>query len=205
MKMKIPEGPFALSCLLVAIFFAQNAFGTFTDATLISSLYDVPFSITAGDGKVDCEVYQHDITDEYLYTYQISNLSSSAPFSFFSVGITDELSAYDPAYDIDPFSSDINPIFYTASSDPVQSIDYMFSNTIGIGQQSSVLFFKSVDAPGLGKATLYSSNMSSTNDVLTPVPEPATIALFGSAGLLILRRQGKELNKKSCLQKQGKY
>ena len=98
--MKIPEGPFALSCLLAAILFAQNAFGTFTDTTLISSLYDVPLSITAGDGEVDCEVYQHDTTDE--------------------------LFAYDAAYDIDPFSSDINPIFYTASGAPVQSVDYRF-------------------------------------------------------------------------------
>ena len=53
MKMKVPEGPFALSCLLAAIFFAQNAFGTFTNSTLNSGLYDVPFSITAGDSKVD--------------------------------------------------------------------------------------------------------------------------------------------------------
>jgi len=204
-KMKVPKGPFALICSLAAMLFAQNAFGTFTDTTLISSLYDVPFSITAGDGMVDCEVYQHDITDEYLYTYQISNLSSSASFSFFSIGIEAELSAYDPFYDIDPFSSDINPIFYTASGAPVQSIDYMFSDTIGIGQQSSVLFFKSVDAPGLGKATLYSSNMSSTNDVLAPVPEPATIALFGSAGLLILRRRGKELTNNPVCRRQDKY
>ena len=79
--MKVPEGPFALSCLLAAIFFAQNAFGTFTNSTLNSSLYDVPFSI---------------------------------------------LSAYDPVCDIDPFSSNINPIFYMASGAPVQSADYRF-------------------------------------------------------------------------------
>ena len=189
--MKISKGPFALSCLLAAILFAQNAFGALVDATLIDSLYDVQFSIATGDGEVDCEVYQHDITDEYLYTYQITNLSSSAAFSFFSVGIVDGLSAYDPAYDIDPFSSDINPVFYTVSGWPVQSVDYMFSETIGIGQQSSVLFFKSIDAPGLGKATLYSSNMSSTNNVLTPIPEPATITLLCSAGLWILGRKRK--------------
>ncbi len=64
--MKVPEGPFALSCLLAAILFAQSAFGTFTDATLISSLYDVPFS------------------------------------------------------------SNINPTFYTASGAPVQSVDHRF-------------------------------------------------------------------------------
>jgi hypothetical protein len=92
MKMKIPEGPFALSCLLVAIFFAQNAFGTFTDATLNSSLYDMPLGITTGE----CEVCQHDTTNEL------------------------------PAYDIDPFSSNINPIFYTAGGAPVQSADHRF-------------------------------------------------------------------------------
>jgi hypothetical protein len=166
MKMKVPTGPIALSYLLVAIIFAQNAFGTFTDATLIDSLYDVPSSFTAGDGEVDCEVYQHNTTGEYLYTYQITNLTSSAAFSFFSVGITDELSVYDPAYDIDPFSDNINPVFYAASGWPVQSVDYMFSNTIGIGQQSSILFFKSIEAPYLGAATLYSLNMSATTNVL---------------------------------------
>ena len=190
-KMKTPKSLFALSCLLAAIIIVQNAFGTFVDVTLISSLYDVPFSIAAGDGEVDCEVYQHDITGEYLYTYQITNLSSSAFFSFFSVGIADGLSAYDPGYEVDPFSSDINPVFYTVSGWPVQSVDYMFSDTIGVGQQSSVLFFKSIDAPGLGKATLYGSNMSSTNNVLAPIPEPATIAFLGSAGLLILGRRRK--------------
>ncbi len=189
--MKTPKSLFALSCSLAAIIIVQNAFGTFVDATLISSLYDVPFSITAGDGEVDCEVYQHDITGEYLYTYQITNLTSSVSFSFFSVGITDGLSAYDPGYDVEPFSSDINPVFYTVSGTPVQSVDYMFSETIGVGQQSSVLFFKSIDAPGLGKATLYSSNMSSTNNVLAPIPEPATITLLWSAGLWILGRKRK--------------
>ncbi len=79
-KMKVPEGPFALSYLLAAILFAQSAFGTFTDTTLISSLYDVPFSITAGDGEVD----------------------------------------------IDPFNSNINPMFYTANGAPVQSVGYRF-------------------------------------------------------------------------------
>ena len=193
--MKIPKSLFALSCSLAAIIFAQNAFGTFVDATLISSLYDVPFSITAGDGEVDCEVYQHDITGEYLYTYQITNLTSSVSFSFFSVGIVDGLSAYAPGYDVNPFSSDINPVFYTVTGWPVQTVDYVFSETIGIGQQSSVLFFKSIDAPGLGRATLYSSNMSATNNVLVPIPEPATIMLLGSAGLWILGRKRKELTK----------
>ena len=149
----------------------------------------MPFGIAAGDGELDCEVYQHDTTGEYLYTYQITNQTSSAGFSFFSVGISDGLSAYDPAYDIDPFSDNINPVFYAASGSPVQSVDYMFSNTIDVGQQSSVMFFKSSDAPGMGAATLYSSNMSATNNVLTPVPEPATIMLLGSAGLWILRRK----------------
>ena len=189
--MNTPKGPFALGCLLAAMIFAQNACGAFVDATLISSLYDVPFSILAGDGEVDCEVYQHDITDEYLYAYQITNLSSTAAFSFFSVGITNGASAYDPGYDVDPFSSDINPVFYTTSGTPVQTVDYMFSETIGIGQQSSVLFFKSTDAPGSGKATLYSSNMSSTNNVLAPIPEPATITLLWSTGLWILGRRRK--------------
>ena len=110
MKMKVSEGPFALSCLLAAIFFAQNAFGTFTNSTLNNGLYDMPLAITAGDR----EVCQHDITNEL------------------------------PAYDIDPFSSNINPIFYTAGGAPVQS-------------------------------------------------------------LIIDFEMGKRTNKKSCLQKQGKY
>lgn len=202
--MKTPKSLFALGCLFAAIIFAQNACGTFVDATPISSLYDVPFSIAAGDGEVDCEVYQHDITDEYLYTYQITNLTSSASFSFFSVGIVDGLSAYAPGYDVEPFSSDINPVFYTVSGWPVQTVDYMFSNTIGIGQQSSVLFFKSIDAPGLGQATLYSSNMSSTNNVLAPIPEPATITLLGSAGLWILGRKRKEPTKNSACRRRDK-
>ncbi len=63
--MKVPEGPFALSYLLAAILFAQSAFGTFTDTTLISSLYDVPFSsninpifYAAGGGPVQSVDYR---------------------------------------------------------------------------------------------------------------------------------------------------
>jgi len=166
------------------------------NVTLIGETNDVIFNLGTGTAEVDSKVYQHNESGEYLYTYQITNIDSSVDISFFSVGISSGSPAYDPAYDVDPFSDDINPTFYTTSGSPVQTVDYLFSNTIGIGQQSSLLYFLSSDGPGdCTCATLYGANVSADGYLLSPAPEPATITLLGSSGLWILMRKKKHIAK----------
>jgi hypothetical protein len=184
--------------LAVATLFAQDA-GALPvgDKFSYDSLLDVIFSIGSGSAQVDCEVYKYTsgtYADKYVYAYQISNIDSEAGLSYFSVGIFDGANAFDPGYE--PLIDVAIPELWTAVGSPVQSVDGLFTNTIrseGPITTSTVLWFVSDYAPTSGKGALSATASGipqpSTGDLLTPIPEPSTIVLLGTCGLLTVARR----------------
>jgi len=61
----------------------------------------------------------------------------------------------------------------------------IFADTIDSGGHSSLLWFISHSPPYRGGGTLSSGNVGATENLLTPIPEPATIFMLGIGGALM--------------------
>jgi len=189
-----------LGLLIITTVFIQDASALpVGDKWLYDSLYNVTFSIGSGSAEVDCDVYKYTsgiYTNKYVYAYQISNVDSGIGLSFFSVGILDGANAFDADYEL--LMGVVNPDIWEVVGSPAQSVDGLFSSPIysdGPSTTSTVLWFVSDYAPISGKGTLFgtASGMPehATGDLLTPIPEPATIVLLGICGLLTIIRKRK--------------
>ena len=185
-----------LSLLIITTLFVRDASALPDgDKWLYDSVSDVTFSIGSGTAEVDCEVYKYTSeTEKYVYVYQISNVDSGVGLSFFSVGILDGANAFDADYEV--LVDAVNPDIWEVVGSPAQSVDGLFSSPIysdGPLTTSTVLWFVSDYAPTSGKGTLFgtASGMPehATGDLLTPIPEPATIVLLGICGSLTLIRK----------------
>lgn len=174
-----------LVLLLGAALFAQDASAIPVGGVLDDSHSEM-FIIEDGFAIVDCKVYSYP-SGEYVYTYQISN-DSAVGLSFFSVGILPGADAFAPHYDSD--SGVVIPALWDAVNSPVQSVDGLFTDTVDDdGISSAILWFKSnypsTSGSGVLFGTLSGIPHCVTGDLLTPIPEPATIFLLGIGGALI--------------------
>ena len=188
-----------LALLIAATLFAQNASALpVGDKWLYDSLPDVAFSIGSGSALVDCEVYKYtsgDYVNEYVYTYQISNVDSGVGLSLFSVGILPGADAYDPNFELLP--GVVAPASWSVvTSGVVESVNGLFTSVIesgGLWSASVPLWFVSDSEPILGNGALFGTSSGipyyATGDLLTPVPEPATLTLFGIGVLITLTRR----------------
>ena len=176
-----------LVLLLTVAWPAQNANAVPVGGSLYQT-YSATFDTGLGTAIVDCEVFQY-TSGEFVYTYQILNQNSSIGFSLFSVGIPAGATAYSPAVDSDPIAGWVDPLIAVATGSPVQTIDYLFVDTINAAELSAILWFVSDCAPGMGVATLYGSNVATTENLPVPVPEPLTFSLLAGGGMLLFARK----------------
>jgi len=157
---------------------------------------DVEFAVFAPGA------YENSGTDpsggtEYVYAYQVFNdRAGDTPVSSFTVGL-------DPASDPDDIGSDSGsgtaggtaPSAKAFSGSPPSSaVWYFFNNTIDpppANEYSEVLIFTSPNAPRWTPSSLLDSGLSDTQDLPSPVPEPATLGLLagGAALAFVLRKK----------------
>lgn len=191
--MKVPrEIGLVLFLLVSALFFADSAVAMPEgDKSLHDSLADVAFIMGAGSAELDCEVYNYTsglYVGKYLYSYQISNVDSGIGLKFFSVGIIDGAIAYD--CDFDSVVGCVDPVLWAVSNSTLQSVDATFTDAIINGESSAILWYISDYGPAPGEGALYGTASGipyyATAEVLSPMPEPATLLLLGSGGVLIV-------------------
>ena len=197
----------SLSFLLFAIF-AQNVSAIPDDGTSlypdpqdpppVMTFYDVlsdPCDPTA-IAEVECNVFQYDPCEqdpydyEYVYTYQITNIFD-ADLTWFSVTF-DAVNVYEPSWDSDPCW--VDPDYWDIAGSPTQSVEGIFTSTIGLGESSALLWFASDNVPIWGEgalAGLSSGFVFATGDLIVPapIPEPASLLLFGAGGLVAVIRK----------------
>ena len=182
--------------LIVALLLTQNALSLPPGGT---SYLPYSTTVTIGDGTVSIygDVYQY-TSSEYVYTYQILNDSSSIPLSFFSVALPNGADAWGTAVDSDPIAAWVDPVFWTTSGSPPQSVDALFSDTIDTEQLSSILWFVSYDEPTWGLSAIYGTSDQgvptfAVADVPVPIPDPATLVFLGigTAAVSSLMRKNK--------------
>lgn len=166
--------------------------GTLLDGTTQSffSLTD-PFPEVA---TVTSQVYnnypQGPYFDKFVYTYQITNIST-AGISFFSVNILGADEPESPGWET--IGDSIDPSYWVFAASP-PSVDGYFNNKIADGESSSLLYFVSDNPPGLGEGTLVGMDtnynfVNATGNLTVPVPEPVTIILLGGGWLIAIRRR----------------
>ncbi|MDD5457796.1 MAG: PEP-CTERM sorting domain-containing protein [Phycisphaerae bacterium] len=148
--------------------------------SLIASNSDT-ISLGGSTATVDSYVYQYS-ANQYIYSYQIVS-ASPAPISFFSVALDSGMTATSASIDSNPFAGWVDPVFWQIiNSGGTQSVNYMY-NALANSQTSSLMWFSSPDAPGMGTASVFGSLSGvphySEGDVYAPAPEPATLALLG--------------------------
>lgn len=188
----------SFALLVLAAMFVQAAKAVSDgDKLLEDFLYDVTFSTGAGSAEVDCETQRYSsgfYAEKYVYNYQIANINSDAGPKFSSPAIRDGANTFDAGYDspIDVVTPETWPV---VGSSP-QSVDALFIYPIlsnGHNTTSTALWFVSDYAPDLGNGKLSATTSAvprlATRDVLTPVPEPAKIVLFGTCGLVTVGRR----------------
>jgi hypothetical protein len=189
---------FRVLCLLFAVaLFAHNAGATPVPVGWSSHNSDTTaFTIGSGSTTVASDVYGYDsgpYQDKYVYAYQITNVDCGLGLSSFSVSIvvSDGASAYDADYE--ELAGAVNPALWTTVGNPAQSVDALFIDTIENGESSARLWFVSDYASGYSTSALHcmsgGTSYYATGDVLSPVPEPATIALLGLGALIAFRRK----------------
>ena len=136
---------------------------------------------------VDSAVYQDSSTGKYVYTYKITD-TSAVKLSFFSVAILPGADVLSTDHET---SGGIIPTDWTAVGLPVQSVEGLFSGTIQNGQNSVLLWFTSDYTPIVGDGSLFGklsgSPVFASGEVHTPVPEPVTVFLLGTGGLMMWR------------------
>lgn len=183
-------------CFLANVHAAPNPIPAGDKTPFLPALENVEFYYSSTLlAEVDSCVYQYDTGDyagDYLYTYQITGKSDYS-LSFFSVAILEALDVSLIGYE----SGSVEPIIWDSANSPPQSVDGLFINTIDNGDTSALLWFISDCGPTLAAASVFGTKPGlglqafASEQLYSPIPEPATLAVLGIGGLCLIGRKRK--------------
>jgi len=138
--------------------------------------------------QVDCDVWRYD-PGPYLYTYQITNISETH-LSFFMMEILDAAGIQSTDYDLE--GDWVEPDVWAVNASG-QSVNALFNtNSLDMGEMSALLWYLSDYEPIWGTGTLVGTPVGqvfATTELPTPIPEPATLLLLGTGGLVAVIRK----------------
>jgi hypothetical protein len=144
--------------------------------------------------EIDNQVYQYDTgayAGSYLYTYEIMG-KSAFNLSYFSIAVLEGASFDETGYE----SGGVEPSIWLPIGSPVQSVDAIFGSSIDYNNNSALLWFVSDGDYTLTEASVVGSRSGiqafASNQLYSPTPEPATLAVLGLGSLFgLLRRKQK--------------
>jgi hypothetical protein len=143
---------------------------------------------TFGQAEVTSTVYE--LGNLYLYTYVIDNPEESTQnVSWFSVETDEDADVQSVGYDIGANAPAIWHEIVSSMNSTILSVDALFINAIEAGEESTVLFFISSKAPTTTTGYVGGKSVIVEGDVLSPVPEPATMLILAAGALVTLRRR----------------
>jgi hypothetical protein len=187
----MPMKRLLLLSFLLLVIFAQNVSAIPTGSkTPVWSETPTFFNFDNSPiAEIDCNVWKYDL-GPYLYTYQIMN-TSNTHLSYFMLEILDTTEVESVNYDLDELDWVAPDIWAVNASG--QSINALFNtNVLDIGEVSALLWYLSDYEPIWGAGTLVGTPVSqvfATADLPTPIPEPATLLLLGTGGLVAVIRK----------------
>lgn len=194
--MKTLFGKLIIICLAVAGPSVQNCLALPAGSWSLSHSSSATYQLAGGNIMVESNVYNKGAA-EYLYTYQIDNVSSNLGLSFLSIPILPGATAWGADYDL--ALGTVLPSDWTLVHSPTQieSANANFRDTIdNNGIKSAILWFHSsqpwtdADAAlfGFKSGVPYYSDTPVEGNILTPIPEPITLSLLAVGAMFIKRK-----------------